>query len=256
MRTKEEYEKVKILLDEGLNPTDIAKITGLPRRTIYDWKVRPPKSLTGNAQAGCQNCKDSLTSVKERIIANETLHSAYSYLLGLYLGDGCISKHPRTYRLRIALDKKYDKLNDYAKEILTKVFINNTIGVVNREGCIHLSVYYSGLPIVFPHTGEGKKHDRPIVLEQWQKDILDPTQFLKGLFHSDGSYYLSRGNGYYNFTNFSKDIIELYKSTCDKLELSYAEVNYKSGKNVINHNKRDVVKKMMKMFGTKTCIVE
>lgn len=260
MRTKEEYENVKNLLDKGLTPTEIAKITAVPRRTISDWKRRPPKSLTGEILyrdiIGCTNCKETLTSVKERIIEDKTLHSTYSYLLGLYLGDGYISKQPKTYRLRIALDKKYDKLNEYAKKALEKIFIKNSVGVVYPEGCINLSVYYRGLPNVFPHTGKGKKHHRPIVLEQWQKDILDPTQFLKGLFHSDGSYYLSKGNGYYNFTNFSKDIIELYKTTCNTLGIDYAEVNYETGKHVINHNKRDTVERMMKIFGTKTCIVE
>ena len=33
---------------------------------------------------------------------------AYAYLLGLYLGDGCLSETRRgVYRLRITLDKKY-----------------------------------------------------------------------------------------------------------------------------------------------------
>jgi hypothetical protein len=260
MRTKEEYENVKKLLDEGLNSIEITKLTGLPSSTIRDWRRRPPKSLTGEIRyrdiVDCENCIETLTSVKERIIEDETLHSTYSYLLGLYLGDGCISTHPRTYRLRIALDKKYDKLNEYAKKALEKIFIKNSVCVVYAEGCINLSVYYRGLPNVFPHTGKGKKHDRRIVLEQWQKDILDPTQFLKGLFHSDGCYYLSKGKGYYNFTNFSKDIIELYKTSCNTLGIDYTEVNYKSGRNAINHYNRPAVEKMMKMFGTKTCIVE
>ena len=38
----------------------------------------------------------------------DQLRPAYVYLLGLYLGDGCISAHPRqVYKLRIVLDLKY-----------------------------------------------------------------------------------------------------------------------------------------------------
>lgn len=33
--------------------------------------------------------------------------AAYCYLLGLYLGDGCISHSQRVWHLRITLDKKY-----------------------------------------------------------------------------------------------------------------------------------------------------
>lgn len=257
MRTKEEFETVRKLLDEGLNSIEISNITGVPSPTIREWKQKPPKSLTGETDiVGCKNCKETIISVKERVIADENLHSAYSYLLGLYFGDGCISKHPRTYRLRIALDKKYDKLNRYAKKMLEKVFTKHSVGVVNSKGCISLSVYYRGLPNLFPHVGTGKKHNRLIELEPWQKSILNPTAFLKGLFHSDGSYYFSGSRDIYNFTNHSADIICLYKKTCDSLNLQYAEVNYKNGKNVINHNIRNVVKKMVELIGTKTCIVE
>jgi hypothetical protein len=36
--------------------------------------------------------------------------------------------------------------------------------------------------------GPGKKHDRPIILEPWQEEIVaaHPGRFLRGLFHSDG----------------------------------------------------------------------
>jgi hypothetical protein len=38
---------------------------------------------------------------------------AYSSLLGLYLGDGCISQHARrVWHLRITLDKKYPAIID------------------------------------------------------------------------------------------------------------------------------------------------
>ena len=36
------------------------------------------------------------------------LPSEYVYLLGLYLGDGCLSRHPRgVYKLRVVLDSRY-----------------------------------------------------------------------------------------------------------------------------------------------------
>jgi len=34
----------------------------------------------------------------------------YAYVLGLYLGDGCLSAAGRTYRLRITLDTAYSEI--------------------------------------------------------------------------------------------------------------------------------------------------
>ena len=42
---------------------------------------------------------------------------------------------------------------------------------------------------LFPQHGPGRKHERPIRLEPWQREIVEdhPAEFLRGLFHSDGS---------------------------------------------------------------------
>jgi hypothetical protein len=43
-------------------------------------------------------------------------------------------------------------------------------------------------PCLFPQHGAGRKHERPIVLEPWQRETIeaDPRPFLRGLFRSDG----------------------------------------------------------------------
>jgi hypothetical protein len=43
-------------------------------------------------------------------------------------------------------------------------------------------------PCLFPQHGPGRKHERPILLEDWQREIVErhPGDFLRGLFHSDG----------------------------------------------------------------------
>ena len=44
-------------------------------------------------------------------------------------------------------------------------------------------------PCLFPQHGPGRKHDREIVLAEWQREIVaeHPGDFLRGLLHSDGS---------------------------------------------------------------------
>jgi hypothetical protein len=42
---------------------------------------------------------------------------------------------------------------------------------------------------LFPQHGPGRKHQRAIVLQDWQTAIVEdhPADFLRGLFHSDGA---------------------------------------------------------------------
>src|SRR2546423_1592911 len=77
---------------------------GIPRGTIRDWAHRdkPPgaNGWGGRVADDCPRCGNrdpaSLTT------------PAYVYLLGLYLGDGCISHHSKgVFILRVSLDNRY-----------------------------------------------------------------------------------------------------------------------------------------------------
>jgi hypothetical protein len=49
-------------------------------------------------------------------------------------------------------------------------------------------------PAVFPQHGPGRKHERPIVLARWQRDITESycESFVRGLIHSDGCRFVAR----------------------------------------------------------------
>ena len=49
-------------------------------------------------------------------------------------------------------------------------------------------------PDLFPQMGPGRKHERPIVLAPWQREIVDahPWPFVRGLIHSDGCRTVNR----------------------------------------------------------------
>ena len=71
----------------------ISRTTGVPRSTVRDW-VRGYLPASYRLPADAEPCLSELPP-------------ACAYLLGLYLGDGCISEHRRgVYRLRISLDAK------------------------------------------------------------------------------------------------------------------------------------------------------
>ncbi len=60
---------------------------------------------------------------------------------------------------------------------------------VRAPGAIVVQMHWKHWPCLFPQHGPGRKHQRPIVLEDWQREIVEahPGAFLRGLFHSDGS---------------------------------------------------------------------
>jgi hypothetical protein len=94
-------------------------------------------------------------------------------------------------------------------------------------------------PLLFPQHGPGKKHERRIILEPWQQDIVDthPWEFIRGLIHSDGcriTNWTTRVVGgeqkryeypRYFFTNVSSDIIRLFTATLDQVGVDWRLAN-------------------------------
>jgi hypothetical protein len=205
------------LLAEGINDCEVARRLGVPRTTVRDWR-RPryaPVSPVA-ARERCWRCwrptrRVSLTAAD------------YAELLGLYLGDGHISPTPRTERLRIFLDAKYTRIVDETEALLRRIFPQSRVGRGSRHhgSMTVLSVYYGHLCCLFPQHGPGKKHERPIVLEPWQSELVAaaPWALLRGCIRSDGCVFVNRTGLYsylsYDFSNRSADIREIFASVCE-----------------------------------------
>jgi hypothetical protein len=163
----------------------------------------------------------------------ELVADAYVYLLGLYLGDGYIVRSGRTFRLRIVQDLKYPHLVSACAATMQAMFPMNRVGFVSREGCIEIAMYQNHWPCLFPQRGAGRKHERSIVLESWQQELVDdhPFELLRGLIHSDGSRVINRvvtrGKAYeyprYFFSNISQDIKQIFTDTCDRVGVVWSE---------------------------------
>ncbi|MGH9216321.1 MAG: transcriptional regulator, partial [Acidimicrobiales bacterium] len=150
---------------------------------------------------------------------------AYAYLLGLYLGDGCLTGNEKdVYRLRIVLDVRYPSIIAECAAAMAQV-LPNKVGMINNPGCVAVNAYSKHWPCLFPQHGPGPKHLRPIVLRQWQDEIaLDrhPELFLRGLIHSDGYRGINRIKGRYAyprylFDNRSDDIRALFLDGCRRV---------------------------------------
>ncbi len=146
----------------------------------------------------------------------------YAELLGLYLGDGHITDMTRTQRLRLFLDAKYPDIVDAAEQLIRATLPGNRVGRLSAEEGRMAVVWShsSHLSCLFPQHGDGKKHERPIVLEPWQQKFVDaaPWAFLRGCIRSDGCLFVNRTGRYeylsYDFANRSSDILDLFEATC------------------------------------------
>lgn len=193
---------------------------GIPRRTISDW--RRGKCRSGRRNRGPRDCR--CREVHD-FLELHTPH--YAYLLGMYLGDGCISDaHRGVFRMRIVLDASYPEIIAECCAALEAVFPHKTAHAAKRRtNCFEVSMYSKHWPCFFPQHGPGRKHLRPIRLADWQQEIVEANRkpFIRGLIHSDGTRIIAteRKGSYvrraprYAFSNRSEDIKRLFCESCD-----------------------------------------
>jgi hypothetical protein len=159
------------------------------------------------------------------------------YALGMYLGDGCISAHPRgVFKLRVFLDVQYPRIIDECEAAIRALCPRNKINRLARRGGyensaegsnVELSAYSRSWPCLFPQHGPGRKHERSIELVGWQRSLLTrhPGALLRGLIHSDGCRFMNTGTNWrhprYSFSNASADIRRIFCDPCNVLGLHW-----------------------------------
>ncbi|MFS8203062.1 helix-turn-helix domain-containing protein [Streptomyces sp. CWNU-52B] len=218
-------EQALALVGQGRSLNSVSRETGISRAAIRAWQERI-EPLPRMAAPDPGPLADT---------------HAYAYLLGLYLGDGCISPHPHGtgYYLRIACADAWPGLLRLCREAITKVRPGIGVCTLQKQGYAMVTSYSRHWPRLFPQHGPGKKHERAIVLEPWQQKIVDahPWQLVRGLIHSDGCRVVNwttrtvageeKRYAYprYFFTNLSTDITRLYTDTLDRLGVDWKRSN-------------------------------
>jgi len=229
MRPEAEYQAALELIAIGINDCEIGRRLGIPRGTVRDWRVGrksasggPTESWSGRRRTGhCFRCDGGFVD-----------EEAYAYLLGVYLGDGWIWQAKRSlYQLRISCDLKYpDIINEIATHIVIVRGVDK-VGFALSEGCVDVNAYWKHWCCVFPQHGPGRKHERRIELELWQREIVQahPKALIRGLIHSDGNRHMNpitrhfrsgtRRYWYprYMFKNASEDILGIFTGALDVL---------------------------------------
>jgi hypothetical protein len=235
MRSTDDVHHVFRLAKEGRSRAEIARRVGVARATVRDWLdageaavLARPMRVGRATRAPCEGRCRPTDGIDE---------PAYAYLLGQYLGDGCISQIGRGYRLRVFCCDAYPRIMTETADSMRRVRPESTVRYIARVGCTEVYATWFHWPCWFPQHGEGMKHQRPIVLERWQAAIaLDthPDLFVRGLIHSDGCRFVNHvrsanGRPYaytrYSFSNTSADIRGLFVEACTRLGIECRRMN-------------------------------
>ena len=169
--------------DAGVRDVDNAAKHGVAVKTIRRWRRLYqrrglPRGQT-HTSAPCPRCDGASLD-----------GSAYAELLGWYLGDGHISLGRRgVYALHVFNDRVYVALNDHVAELMRRVKPGGRPHTRQVPGCVITTVSWKHWPCLFPQHGPGRKHERVLGMAAWQWTLVreHPADFLRGLFHSDGS---------------------------------------------------------------------
>lgn len=214
--------RARALRARGHNIRSVARSLSLPYTTVWHWCVDRPEPAVFGTAVRCFRCSAD--------VDNPTDPVAYAYLLGLYLGDGHLAVSPGVPVLRVACTNAYPGLVDACAEAMLAVLAAK-VQRIPKRGCISVESSGKHWPCLFPQHGPGKKHERPIVLADWQRETVErhPGHFVRGLFHSDGCRISNRvtvrGKQYvyprYMFTNESADIMGLCQWALDLLGIAW-----------------------------------
>lgn len=254
MDTTKDREFARGLKAAGMLDADIALKLGVSIWTIRRWRYQerlasePPAPLVARS---CPICRGT-----------DVNPPAYSYLLGLYLGDGHVARQSNgVYRLEIACCNAYPGLIDAAARAVGTVMPSSRVGRRQQTGCTMVGSYSKHWPCLLPQHGPGRKHERKIELVGWQREIVDEftEELVRGLIHSDGWRGTNRvrrpvagqDKWYeyprYNFTNESMDIQGIFTDALDRLGIAWKQMNRKN----VSVAKREAVARLDEFVGPK-----
>lgn len=236
-------------LSAGESLRGLERSTGISRPTLRKWRAN------GGAYADKHICPCQVCRVEPLPLV------PYLYLLGQYLGDGCIDRMGRSWVLRIATCDAYPNIRE---EVVAAIhaLVDNRVHFVQHQGCTTVGCITRQWLHYFPQHGSGRKHTRPILLDQWQRDLVqrDPRPLVRGLIHSDGcrstNWTEKRVGGTvkrytyprYQFTNESADIKRIFTDALDQLGIAWRVMNRKT----ISIARREAVAALDEFVGPKT----
>jgi hypothetical protein len=256
MHPQATVDRARQLSRQGLIDREVASAVGVSLGAVQKWRTGIRRAPGQRHKSDCPRCADEASLPEPG--------ADYAYLLGLYLGDGCISVGDRAkgvWRLSVWCADDWPGLVGECARAMQAIRPDNKVSTIQRQGCTEVNSYSRHWPCLFPQHGPGRKHTRAIELAPWQQQIVEryPGDFARGLFHSDGYRGVNRvrrtwGTGErwyeyprYLFVNKSQDILRLCGEALDRLGVAWRFAK----PNTISVAKREAVARLDEFVGPK-----
>lgn len=218
------------LIGTDLSDYEIGRKSGVSRSTVQRWRQHGVPTRSRNRHPADWRPSNP---------------ASYSYLLGIYLGDGYVNKATESPVLEISLDARYPGIAEECTAAIwdvAQIRARTHLRPSARGTSLRVTAGSQVWPAAFPQHGPGKKHRRVIVLTDWQQAIVDrfAAPFLRGLIHSDGSRTINRFSvglvtgrreyAYprYFFTNLSAEIRDLFCASCERVGIRWTQSSHKN----------------------------
>jgi hypothetical protein len=243
-------EDAILLLQQGCSLSAVSRALGVSRSAVREWRDVGVEGR--HTVSDCPRCSGDTLSLDA---------ASYSALFGYYLGDGCLSPVRTHSVLRIACDAAYPGIIADTTRLVAAVHGGGSVCHVRAPGVVVVQNGWKHWPCLFPQHGPGRKHERVLGMADWQWLLVraHPADFLRGLFHSDGS----RVNNWatrpvagvmkrydyprWQFTNCST---EIQQWCCDALDLVGVPWRRSNAK-TISVSTRDGVARLDDLIGRK-----
>jgi hypothetical protein len=134
-RNEDDRLEILKLYKIGKTKTQISKELNIPRSTVCG--IINLFNSTGDIKSRKGN--NGIADAASYLKSSPSMEESYSYVLGLYLGDGHINKSGHdlcTYSLKITQDAKYQKTLDYSIKHMKNILPNNKLSKLQRDNCI------------------------------------------------------------------------------------------------------------------------
>ena len=225
MHSDAKVREVFELRSDGLIQRDIAGRTGVSLGQVRKWLCAGEEAVL----AGPMRAEHITHDERGCSLVTQLQPDPYAYVLGQYLGDGCLVRMRRdVFKLAITTCDDYPQIRQECIDAVRAVMPGRSVGLAAKQGAHDVYCYSKHWPCLFPQHGPGRKHLRRIELEPWQREIAlaqAPDLFVRGLIHSDGCRSINRvklrGREYeyvrYFFSNRSRDIRMLFLDACGAL---------------------------------------
>jgi hypothetical protein len=232
----------------GESLSSVSRTMGVERSTLRLWQAGDADRSLGE----CFRC--------EGLSPAAAAH--YAALLGFYLGDGCVSEFRGKFTLRVSCDRTWPGIVRDVTALIASIHPSGRVHHVPAPGVTVVQSNWKHWPCLFPQHAPGRKHERPIVLEAWQREVVAarPADFLRGLFHSDGcrvdnwtrrvvaGEWKRYDYGRWQFCNASPDIRDLCCWALDLLGLRWR----RSAERVVSVSRSADVARLDELIGRKS----